>query len=446
MQSKPLILEKEVKSLIGEDKEPDIVFFTPTLNVENYIRHVLECGYEGLEKVIKDDNNDVKTAMIIPIDSGSTDTTRDVINKFIGETNGNRRGIETRLIDYTQLSGYKERFEEGFRGKGIAWELMFYLVANHLKSKINYSLDSDLISIDKLWVPNAYDKSNQEKSNLLLYTYSRHKYDGSITNILKSLLKQTIRKKHVPNQIIGGDIVFDYRVAEHMSKSDIWGSDVGKDASQYGTDIFVTQTSIFEGMNIAEIFSGKKEHGSTSKYGEDEKFLPRMARQVFNVSFYLTGKYKDKWIGVLPLSENDHDGQYPIIDNVEVKKVKVDREKLRDSFLPYLDNGHGEFLNQHLSEGTYKHIVDAHNDSLYLSHDARADLWTEIAALYHTLKEDKRKELLDVAAYSVYGMSHYSHVRDVRYLDLKRAEKKVINFGQKFVERQPYFKKLMLKK
>ena len=56
------------------------------------------------------------------------------------------------------------------------------------------------------------------------------------------------------------------------------------------------------------------------------------------------------------------------------------------------------------------------------------------------------KELLDVAAYSVYGMSHYSHVRDVRYLDLKRAEKKVINFGQKFVERQPYFKKLMLKK
>ena len=199
-------------------------------------------------------------------------------------------------------------------------------------------------------------------------------------------------------------------------------------------------------MNIAEIFSGKKEHGSTSKYGEDEKFLPRMARQVFNVSFYLTGKYKDKWIGVLPLSENDHDGQYPIIDNVEVKKVKVDQEKLRDSFLPYLDNGHGEFLNQHLSEGTYKHIVDAHNDSLYLSHDARADLWTEIAALYHTLEEDKRKELLDVAAYSVYGMSHYSHVRDVRYLDLKRAEKKVINFGQKFVERQPYFKKLMLKK
>ena len=50
MQSKPLILEKEVKSLIGEDKEPDIVFFTPTLDVENYIRHVLECGYEGLEK------------------------------------------------------------------------------------------------------------------------------------------------------------------------------------------------------------------------------------------------------------------------------------------------------------------------------------------------------------------------------------------------------------
>jgi hypothetical protein len=166
-------------------------------------------------------------------------------------------------------------------GKGYNFENMFRKVLE-LDAKVLICLDADLTSVTPEWVKYFADPilAGYDMVNPI---YSRHKYDGTITNNLCYPVVYGLFCRNV-RQPIGGDFAISRRFAEHLIQLP-WH----RTTEEYGIDIFMTMNSILGGFDICETGLGAKRHKpSAPKLGP-------MFIQVVSTAFLTVLRNIDRW-------------------------------------------------------------------------------------------------------------------------------------------------------
>ena len=205
-------------------------------------------------------------------------------------------------------------------GKGYNFENMFRKILE-LDTSILVCLDADLLSVTPEWIKYFVDPI-LDGYDFVNPIYSRHKYDGTITNnicypIVYGLFCRNIR------QPIGGDFAMSGRFARHLI-CQRWHVTT----EEYGIDIFLTMNAILGGFKTCNTGLGAKVHKpSAPKLGP-------MFIQVVSTAFLTVVQNFDKWKDAAEIEESK---LYGLTQMDPPQDLTVDRDAIekqaRDGFV-----------------------------------------------------------------------------------------------------------------
>ncbi len=226
----------------------DIAAGIPSFNEEDSISNVVRQLDTGLREYFPG-----KKSVIINMDSASTDGTRE---KFTATPTA----AEKKIL-----------MKEGQRGKGNMVEMLLNFMRED-ETQYGMMVDADLKSITPDWVYlmlkpllNGYDYCTP--------LYSRHRYDGTITNLLVYPLVYGLYGCDI-RQPIGGDFSFSAATAERWLNLK-WH----ESTRYYGIDNFLTTSAVCGGLKICQIKLGAKIHKASGPK------LGQMFREVVDTLF-----------------------------------------------------------------------------------------------------------------------------------------------------------------
>ncbi|MGD0230523.1 MAG: glycosyl transferase family 2 [Syntrophorhabdales bacterium] len=305
---KTVVLREEVQKRIREIGHADILVGIPSYNNAKTIGHVVRAVQAGLTKYFPE-----ARSVIVNSDGGSTDGTMDVVNTTgIGD-------FRTILVSNRLEPVYKIATPYyGIAGKGSAFRTIIE-IADALDASACAVVDSDLRSITPEWME-LLVKPALGDFDFVAPLYSRHKYDGTITNSIVYPLTRALYGKQV-RQPIGGDFGFSGRLARFYLSKDVWDSDVAR----YGIDIWMTTTAIANGFSICQSFLGAKIHDPKDP-GTD---LSSMLYQVVGATFDLMNSYVDVWKSV---SGSEKVFTFGFLHDVGLEPVRVNVRGMIERF------------------------------------------------------------------------------------------------------------------
>jgi len=210
--------------------EADIVVCLPSYKEADNIAFPAKVASEGLAKYFPD-----KKSVIVNADNASPDGTEDVF-----------------LATETEIPKIFITTPPDTPGKGWNFENTFRK-AHTLGAKAIVCVDADLLSITPEWI---YYMAGPvlDGMDYLTPLYSRHKYDGTITNNICYPLVYGILCRNT-RQPIGGDFSLSGRLADHIT-TQTWH----RTTHEYGVDIFMTMNAILGGFKTGEVGLGAKIH------------------------------------------------------------------------------------------------------------------------------------------------------------------------------------------
>lgn len=239
--------------------EADLVVGLASFMEADNIDYPTRQADEGIKKYFGD-----KSAVIINCDNASPDGTEQV---FLGTD------TETPKIYITTPPDTP--------GKGYNFENMFRKLIE-LKADILVCIDSDLESVSPEWIKYLVEPVNAGY-DFVAPLYSRHKYDGTITNNLTYPLVYGLLCRNI-RQPIGGDFALSRNFARHLVCQP-WH----RTTNEYGVDIFMTLNAILGGFKCCNTGLGAKVHKpSAPKLGP-------MFIQVVSTAFLTVIKNVNKW-------------------------------------------------------------------------------------------------------------------------------------------------------
>ena len=204
-------------------------------------------------------------------------------------------------------------------GKGYNFENMFRKVIE-LDGRVLVCVDADLTSITPEWVKyfadpilDGYDFVNP--------IYSRHKYDGTITNNICYPLIYGLFCRNV-RQPIGGDFAMSRAFLEYLIQQP-WH----RTTEEYGIDIFMTMNSILGGFKTCETGLGAKRHKpSAPKLGP-------MFIQVVSTAFLTVLRSYETWKCEKPIDQPPLFGlrHMEAPQELEMDRVAIEKQA-RDGF------------------------------------------------------------------------------------------------------------------
>ena len=282
---------------VNQDRvtEAEIAVVIPSYKEADSIAYPTRVVAEGLNKYFPD-----KKSVIINADNASPDKTEEV---FLETPTGVPK-IYISTPPNTPGKGWN--FANAFR--------KIYC----LKSRAIVCVDADLLSITPEWVKYMVDPILQQGFDYLTPLYSRHKYDGTITNnicypLIYGIFGQDIR------QPIGGDFALSAGLARHLV-SVPWH----RTTHQYGVDIFMTMQALLGGFKIAQVGLGAKIHKpSAPKLGP-------MFLQVVSTALLTVADNFRTWRSVKSVAETPVFGLQEL---ARAQDLDVDREMIRHNAL-----------------------------------------------------------------------------------------------------------------
>jgi len=273
----------------------DIVIGIPSYNCAHTINYVIYQTARGLTEFFPDRN-----AVIMVSDGGSSDGTLDVVKAI--EAPWEAKIVPTQYV--------------GTSGKGMALRAVFEAMI-HLEAQAVMVVDSDLRSIVPQWV-DLLLSSALEGTGLVTPFYTRHKYDGTITNFLCYPFTRALYGRRI-RQPIGGDFGLSRRLVEKLLSSSLWSTPY---VPRFGIDIFETHTALGEGFKVKQAFLGSKVHETK----DPSKHLASMFYEVAGAMFSCTEIYEDSWHSI--------QGSKPVevikgdVHMIAPEEVQVDFKKL----------------------------------------------------------------------------------------------------------------------
>lgn len=272
-------IDDKTLGLLRGIRPADIIIGIPSYNNADTIGRVIKAAELGLAKYFPE-----RKGIIIISEGGEIEKTRQAVdalkdkyyfeNAFISKPK-----FETAILPLKYV---------GLSGKGTAIKAIFES-AKLLGVKAGCMLDSDLRSISPEWIELLIAPIVRKKFGFVTPYYSRHKYDGTITNMIAFPLIWSLYGRRV-RQPIGGDFGFSRELIESLLSKDVWETDIAR----FGIDIWMTTVAICENITICQSFMGAKIHDEKDP-GKD---LGPMFKQVVGTIFALMDIYMHKWFRV----------------------------------------------------------------------------------------------------------------------------------------------------
>ena len=275
--------------------EAEIAVVIPSYQEADSIAHPTAVASQGLKQYFPG-----KSGVIINADNASPDGTEDV---FLATQTSTPKIYITTPPD-TPGKGWN--FANAFR-KAYA-----------LGVRAIVCVDADLISITPEWIRYMAAPILDEGFDYLTPLYSRHKYDGTITNnicypLIYGILGRDIR------QPIGGDFALSARLARHLI-SVPWH----RTTHQYGIDIFMTMQALLGDYKVAQVGLGSKVHKPSAPK------LGAMFLQVVSTALLTVAASFSRWRSISSVSPT------PVFGLAELgpaQDLQVDRDLIRKNAL-----------------------------------------------------------------------------------------------------------------
>ena len=286
----------------------DILVGIASYNNAKTIGHVVRAVDAGLAKYFPD-----KRALIVNSDGGSKDGTPDIVRSATHDHAAIFLSHPVYPIHRISMP------YNGIPGKGSAFRALFRK-AVELNAEACCVVDADLRSITPEWIELLLSPVIRKGFDFVAPLYSRHKYDGTITNSIVYPVTRTLYGRRV-RQPIGGEFGFSGKMAEFYVSQDVWESHVAR----FCIDIWMTTEAIANDFKVCQTFLGAKIHDPKDP-GSD---LADMLLQVVATLFNLTEKHYDKWKDERGSSDVPTFGfRY----HVGLESVKVNAEKMLGIF------------------------------------------------------------------------------------------------------------------
>lgn len=389
-------------------KDVEFIVGIPSYNEADSIAFVAQQVDEGLSRYF----NDLNT-LIVNVDNNSPDDTRGVF--LSTETKTPRhyistpKGIKGKGNNFLNLFRFGKKFEGTLKGVVV--------------------VDADLKSITPEWIKYLGEPILQGYDYALPY-YSRHQFDGSITNhicypLLYGLLGQDIR------QPIGGEFAFS------PSLMSCWLENKWKKTTrQYGVDIFMTLNAIGGSFSICEVGLGAKVHkASAPKLGP-------MFTQVVNTLFDFLSDTKDDWLRK-QIDNPSTKKRFGLKDLEPPQELNIDIRGLKE-------NLRAEYYKREklISKILTEYSINALSD-MFLQDYYNIDtlMWTQnvyqLFYTYDTGSPSIKKDVVESLKPLYFGRSVTFDYLTWRY-NIKYAEEAIRAQARAFASQKPYLMGLYL--
>ena len=387
----------------------DVVVGIPSYNEAPTIGYVANVAGAGLAKYFPD-----AKCVIVNCDNNSMDGTKDA---FLSATVPEK--IEKRYITTP----------EGVKGKGNNFHNLFQFCRD-VQSKVMIAVDADLRSITPEWIK-YLGYPIKRGHDLVTPLYSRHQFDGTITNHLCYPLALSLARVDA-RQPIGGDFAFSPRLRDHWLDQE-WN----EMTRQYGIDIFMSLNAFFGDFKICQSGLGNKIHNASSPK------LGKMFEEVVYTLFSLIIRHRKVWLETSlegfshPYSEARPVARYGLKKMLEPQTLSVDILNLKE-----------QFRNEY---GAYQHTIRnylslyAHNRiraMIAIDHyDMDIMLWTQVVYrllfLFDGASEEAKREIVDVLKPLYFARSLAFDYTTFRY-SIDYAEQEVKSQARAFLSQKPY--------
>jgi glycosyltransferase involved in cell wall biosynthesis len=269
------VIRPELAGELAHIGQADILVGIPSYNNARTIAHVVRAVSAGLAKYYPD-----RACLLVNSDGGSQDgTPRLVLDTETGE-------LPTLLVAHRSRPVHRVATSYvGLPGKGSAFRTIFR-IAELVKAKACAVVDSDLRSITPEWIELLIEPVLGQGMDYVSPLYSRHKYDGTITNSIVYPLTRALYGQRV-RQPIGGDFGFSGPFAIRLLADGAWDTDI----ALYGIDIWMTSMALANGFRVCQSYLGAKIHDAKDP-GSD---LSAMFTQVVGTVFDLMETYHHVW-------------------------------------------------------------------------------------------------------------------------------------------------------
>ncbi|RJR18759.1 MAG: glycosyl transferase family 2 [Nitrospiraceae bacterium] len=303
-------INEEALEKLKETGHADIIIGIPSYNNAKSIGRVIKAAELGLAKYFPS-----LKGLIIISEGGNIEETQRAVNALT-----DKHYFENAFIPRPENeTGILVAKYLGPSGKGTAVKAILE-AGKFLGFRAGCMLDADLRSISPEWIEMLIAPVALKNFGFVTPYYSRHKYDGTITNMIAYPMTCALYGRRV-RQPIGGDFGFSPELAESLLAKDVWESDIAR----FGIDIWMTTTAICENFRICQSFLGAKLHDDKDP-GKD---LSPMFRQVVGTIFSLMESYEGKWLQV---KGSRPTAIFGFESEAAPKPIEVDPENLINKF------------------------------------------------------------------------------------------------------------------
>ena len=290
-------------------------------------------------------------------------------------------------------------------------------------------VDADLRSINPEWIK-FLGESILKGYDYALPRYSRHQFDGTITNhicypLLYGLLGEDVR------QPIGGEFAFSPSLIDYWLQQK-WLSTT----RQYGIDIFMTLNAITGKFRICEVVMGAKVHkASAPKLGP-------MFTQVVTTFFEKILASQHEWISI-PVVKPRHKRKFGYKRLDPPQKLDIDisdlKEKLRAEY-----KSHEKLLERYLNDYDITRL-----NSMFKQDFFNVDIlmWTQV--IYQLLfaydmgSRRQKKEIVEAIKPLYFARSVTFDYETWKY-SIDYAEEAILEQAKAFASQKPYLLGLYL--
>jgi glycosyltransferase involved in cell wall biosynthesis len=419
-------IDDKTQETLRQIGSADIIIGIPSYNNADTIGHVIKAADLGHAKYFSGHK-----CVILISEGGNVEETERVVSDL-----KIRKHFESSFISRPKPeSEILVTKYQGTSGKGTAIKAIFE-AGEMLEVKAGCMLDSDLRSISPEWIELLIAPVILKDFGFVTPYYSRHKYDGTITNMIAYPVTWSLYGRRV-RQPIGGDFGFSIDLIKSLLSKDVWETDIAR----FGIDIWMTTLAICENFKICQSFLGSKIHDDKDP-GKD---LSPMFKQVVGTIFGLMDLYADKWLeikGSRPTAIfgfNSESSPKPIHVDIThmVNKFKEDVPKYMHIWEQVLD-----------PENCKKIMEVAKMEETHF--ELPIELWVkslfDFAAAYRLKTNGLKPGEVIEALVPLYYAKTASFVRKTQNLDTQQAEGVINEQCEVFEKMKPYLVNLWTSK
>lgn len=319
---------------------------------------------------------------------------------------------------------------KGIRGKGNNLLNIFRLAKRHARTlKGVVVVDADLRSITPEWIK-YLGEPILKGYDYVLPIYSRHQFDGTITNhicypLIYGLLGENFR------QPIGGDTACSPALLNYWLDQK-WNPST----RHYGIDIFMTLHAIFGNFKICEAGLGAKIHKASSP-----KLGPMFTQVVTTLLETILSK-ESSWLNALEIKSKSKK-RFGLKRLVPPQELKIDirdlKDKLREEYYPKEN-----LLKKYLNDYATMNLEKMFEQDMY---NIDAFMWTQILYQlffwYRNGSTKVRKDIVEALKPLYFARSVTFDYQTWRY-SVKYVEDAILEQAKAFASQKPYLLGLYL--